>query len=395
MVGSVLRAVRTGREAVRGGAVGLCFGCPAPSSRFGAGPRITGSTRAPGGRRAIIRLGRRRRMTGSPSYDAIAERYRESKRLSFRQFIERHTLMTLVGDLRGRTVLDLACGEGTYARQFKRVGAAEVTGVDISEAMIALAVAEERAAPLGCRYVCRDAAVFTPEAPVDVVTAVYLFNHGRTRDAIERFGRACFRAMRPDGLLVGIKRQRAETIPAGLGVARQVRDGAHLHVSPAGRRADPLPDDQRRRAVVRVRRLLLGAVDLRGGHARPVPARRSLLGRLLVGSAHHRVQRKSGTGVTALRGHSPGRRASAALCPGRSRAAGGRDWVDSGVSGGSGARENAIQGHAGTTARWAAPNGSTCAGTGEGARLGCGGRKLASGKSFPTPTGRQAWFKAS
>lgn len=143
-------------------------------------------------------------MTGSSSYDAIAERYRESKRLSFRQFIERHTLMTLLGDLRGRTVLDLACGEGVYARQFKRVGAAEVTGVDISEAMIALAVAEERAAPLGCRYVCWDAAVFTPEAPVDVVTAVYLFNHGRTRDAIERFGRACFRALRPGGLLVGI-----------------------------------------------------------------------------------------------------------------------------------------------------------------------------------------------
>lgn len=71
-------------------------------------------------------------MTEFPSYDAIAERYRESKRLSFRQFVERHTLMTLLGDLRGRTVLDLACGEGIYARQFKRVGAAEVTGVDIA-----------------------------------------------------------------------------------------------------------------------------------------------------------------------------------------------------------------------------------------------------------------------
>lgn len=143
-------------------------------------------------------------MMEAPSYDAIAERYRESKWLLFRHFVERYTLMTLLGDLRGRTVLDLACGEGIYARQFKRMGAAEVTGVDISAAMIALAVAEERAEPIGSRYVCEDAGVFTPEAPVDVVTAIYLFNHGRTRNEIKRFGHACFRALRPGGLLVGI-----------------------------------------------------------------------------------------------------------------------------------------------------------------------------------------------
>ena len=73
------------------------------------------------------------------TYDAIAERYRDSKRLLYRHFIERYTLMTLLGDLHDRTVLDMACGEGVYARQFKRAGAAEVTGVDISSAMVALA----------------------------------------------------------------------------------------------------------------------------------------------------------------------------------------------------------------------------------------------------------------
>lgn len=87
-------------------------------------------------------------MTGQQAYDAIAKRYRESKWLLFRHFIERYTLFEVLGDLRGRTMLDLACGDGVYTRQFKRAGAVEVTGVDLSQAMIALAEAEERADPL-------------------------------------------------------------------------------------------------------------------------------------------------------------------------------------------------------------------------------------------------------
>ncbi len=51
-------------------------------------------------------------MTEQHEYDAIADRYRESKRLLFRRYIERYTLFEVLGALRDRTVLDLACGEG-------------------------------------------------------------------------------------------------------------------------------------------------------------------------------------------------------------------------------------------------------------------------------------------
>ena len=140
---------------------------------------------------------------GTQVYDDIADSYRESKWLLFRHFIERYTLMTLLGDLGGRTVLDMACGEGVYARQFKRAGAAQVTGVDISPAMIDLAKAQESEDPLCCRYVCADAGAFRPAAPFDVVTAIYLLNYARTAEQARRFCRACFGALRPGGLLVG------------------------------------------------------------------------------------------------------------------------------------------------------------------------------------------------
>ena len=142
-------------------------------------------------------------MTSRQTYDDIAERYRDSKLLPFRHAIERYTVFQLLGDLRGKTVLDLACGEGIYARQFKRAGASAVTGIDVSREMIALANAEERADSLGCRYVCQDAALYEPEAQVDIVTAIYLLNYARSADELGSFCRACFHALRPGGRLVG------------------------------------------------------------------------------------------------------------------------------------------------------------------------------------------------
>ena len=139
----------------------------------------------------------------SQTYDHIAKQYRDSKLLPFRYAIERYTVFRLLGDLRGKTVLDLACGDGFYARQFKQAGASAVTGVDVSRGMIALAEDEERTDPIGCRYVCADAARYVPATPVDIVTALYLLNYARTADELAAFCRACFRALRPGGRLVG------------------------------------------------------------------------------------------------------------------------------------------------------------------------------------------------
>jgi toxoflavin synthase len=43
-------------------------------------------------------------------YDAIATQYRRAKGQPWRTAIESFTLMDLVGDLTGKTVVDLACG---------------------------------------------------------------------------------------------------------------------------------------------------------------------------------------------------------------------------------------------------------------------------------------------
>lgn len=61
-------------------------------------------------------------------------------------------LVALAGELRGRTVLDLACGTGVVTRELLRAGAAQVVGVDISPQMLAHARRNLADAPV--RFVC-------------------------------------------------------------------------------------------------------------------------------------------------------------------------------------------------------------------------------------------------
>src|SRR4051794_31580272 len=89
-------------------------------------------------------------------YDPIAAEYKRSKLQPWRARIEAFTLMSLVGDLSGKNVLDVACGEGFYTRMLRHAGAARITGVDLSDGMIELARAQEQAEPLGIEYLVRD-----------------------------------------------------------------------------------------------------------------------------------------------------------------------------------------------------------------------------------------------
>mgnify|MGYP001047059857 CR=1 FL=1 len=52
-----------------------------------------------------------------------------------REYLNGPALVRMVGSVERRKVFDIACGEGYFARLFAKSGA-EVTAIDISEAMI-------------------------------------------------------------------------------------------------------------------------------------------------------------------------------------------------------------------------------------------------------------------
>src|SRR5262249_54174167 len=108
----------------------------------------------------------------STQYDTMAEDYQKSKRLPIFEVIE-HTLMTRLGDISGRAVLDLACGEKFNTKKLKQLGAGHTVGVDISEEMIRLARAQEAEQRLGIEYIRSSAQELGKIGEFDLVTAVF------------------------------------------------------------------------------------------------------------------------------------------------------------------------------------------------------------------------------
>jgi SAM-dependent methyltransferase len=140
----------------------------------------------------------------STDYNAIAADYRRAKQQPWRYFIERNTLLRLIGNLQGMSVVDLACGEGYYTRELRNRGAAKVVGVDLSEGMIRLAQEEERRNPLGIEYVAQDARRFDGAERFDLVVAAYLLNYAATREELAQMCVAVARALRPGGRFVTV-----------------------------------------------------------------------------------------------------------------------------------------------------------------------------------------------
>jgi SAM-dependent methyltransferase len=136
-------------------------------------------------------------------YDNIGLEYQESKRLPFRLHIEEHSMFELLPDLAGRSVVDLACGEGIYSRKLLRRGAVRVVGVDISGEMVSLARRAEEAEPLGAEYVVADVATVDVGEHFDIALCSFLFNYARNREELRSLVRGVARLIRPGGRVIG------------------------------------------------------------------------------------------------------------------------------------------------------------------------------------------------
>ncbi|WP_183064465.1 class I SAM-dependent methyltransferase [Streptomyces sp. gCLA4] len=141
-------------------------------------------------------------MSAQQQYDEIGEAYEGFKALPLEQYVVVPSFLALVGDVSGRSVLDLASGTGFYSREFRRRGAAEVLGIDISGEMISVAQQLEKDDPLGVRYEVGDVAdLRTIEQPFDVALAVQLLNYAEDIATTERMCRALHRSLKPGGEL--------------------------------------------------------------------------------------------------------------------------------------------------------------------------------------------------
>ncbi|MFM9370637.1 class I SAM-dependent methyltransferase [Streptomyces sp. Da 82-17] len=139
-------------------------------------------------------------MSVQDQYDQIGEAFEGFKSLPLMRYGEVPSFLGLVGDVRGRSVLDLACGTGFYSREFKRRGATDVFGVDISVEMIAAAQDFERREPLGVRYEVGDVGELRDLGrQFDIALGVQCLNYAGDLAEMERMCANIHRGLKPGG----------------------------------------------------------------------------------------------------------------------------------------------------------------------------------------------------
>jgi 2-polyprenyl-3-methyl-5-hydroxy-6-metoxy-1,4-benzoquinol methylase len=83
-----------------------------------------------------------------------------------------------LGDIRGKSLLDLACGDGFYTRRFRTECAANpVMGIDLSPKQIERAKAIEQREQLGIDYRVGDVMSLNLERRFNIVTGIHLLHY--------------------------------------------------------------------------------------------------------------------------------------------------------------------------------------------------------------------------
>lgn len=140
----------------------------------------------------------------APWYHELIERDEDT----YQKKVILPNLLRLANLKKGETVLDLACGQGFFSREFFKAGA-QVIGADISKELIALA---RKNSPKNIRFevTSADNSSFLPGNSVDTIATVLAIQNIENVDGVFA---ECDRVLKPKGKLFIVMNHPAFRIP--------------------------------------------------------------------------------------------------------------------------------------------------------------------------------------
>ncbi len=160
------------------------------------------------------------------SWDEVADDYNKTVGEtgdSYHRTYVNPAIFDILGDIKGLSILDLACGQGYLSRILAREGA-KVVGIDISDKMLEIARKSEESEPLGVMYIRCSSADMNEisDSSIDCIVSTFGFHDIKE---IEGTIDECNRVLKDRGKLVF-------AIPHPLTYARrsQDEDGYYLQM---------------------------------------------------------------------------------------------------------------------------------------------------------------------
>lgn len=169
-------------------------------------------------------------------YGDISNEFQKARQMPVTEYLELPSVISAVGPITGRSIIDLACGEGFFTRIWKKSGAEKVIGLDLSPEMIGLAVQKEKAWPLGIEYVVADASVKQKIGCFDIATAIFLFNYADDIETLFRMIENVFINLENEGRLIAVIpnpdfiNDRKDTLSYGYFIEEIFRDPLSIRV---------------------------------------------------------------------------------------------------------------------------------------------------------------------
>ncbi len=132
-----------------------------------------------------------------------AGEYADSKQLPFRIEVERHTLFSLLPDIKGKRIIDVGCGEGIYSRQLIDLGATHVIGVDGAADFIDLARSKNEGCKGRIEYHHSLIQDFRGQEDRDLAVGSYVLSYPRNLDEAVTYCKSIAACLKRGGQFIG------------------------------------------------------------------------------------------------------------------------------------------------------------------------------------------------
>lgn len=132
-----------------------------------------------------------------------AQEYSDTKQRSFRVEVERHTLFSLLPDVKGKKVIDVGCGEGIYSRELVDLGAVHVIGVDGAADFVELARKRNSGYEGKIEYYHKLIQDFQGQGDRDLAVGSYVLSYPRSLDEAAAYCKSIHSCLKEGGKFVG------------------------------------------------------------------------------------------------------------------------------------------------------------------------------------------------